>query len=170
MEHKTIAYLNSRVWYRFSKVVFLFIGLLSILIFNGLTIASGHTVNGIDNNKTEIYCNYWSKANFTPTSIGVYLSLAAYYFYSTGGVDDGKYQTISKNCAGDHAADYDWGSTLMPVVPVGTSIFSIKPAYTYNTPDLKLLAMGNIGILFILEIVRRTFYYIVLGRLNPKKL
>ena len=47
-------------------------------------------------------------------------------------------------------------------------LFDIKPVYSYNK-FIKYFAVGNILILFFFEAIRRTFYYIVLGSVKPKK-
>ena len=47
-------------------------------------------------------------------------------------------------------------------------LFDIKPAYTYK--DFVLYSLiTNFSILLIFEVLRRVFYYIVLGTIKPKK-
>jgi len=41
METKTITYLNSKIWYRFFKVGFIFLLLVILLIFNGIIMSGG---------------------------------------------------------------------------------------------------------------------------------
>lgn len=47
-------------------------------------------------------------------------------------------------------------------------LFDIKPSYTY-TKFIKYFVLGNLLILFFFEVLRRAFYYIVLGSIKPKK-
>lgn len=47
-------------------------------------------------------------------------------------------------------------------------LFDIKPVYTYSK-FIKYFVVGNLLILFFFEILRRAFYYIVLGSIIPKK-
>ena len=47
-------------------------------------------------------------------------------------------------------------------------LFDIKPVYSYSK-FIKYFVVGNILILFFFEAIRRTFYYIVLGSVKPKK-
>ena len=73
MNKKTISYLNSKIWYRFLKVVFCFSILASILIFNGFLIMI-EGIKNIDNDKTLIYCLYKDKKVFSPKQINITLS------------------------------------------------------------------------------------------------
>jgi hypothetical protein len=47
-------------------------------------------------------------------------------------------------------------------------LFDIKPSYTYNK-FIKYFVIGNLLILLLFEVLRRAFYYIVLGSVKPKK-
>jgi hypothetical protein len=47
-------------------------------------------------------------------------------------------------------------------------LFDIVPQYTY-LEFLKYFALANTAICAILEVLRRVFYYIVLGRFRPPK-
>ena len=49
-----------------------------------------------------------------------------------------------------------------------TKLFDINPQYTH-IEFLKYFALVNIAICTILEVLRRIFYYIVLGRFRPPK-
>jgi len=46
-------------------------------------------------------------------------------------------------------------------------LFDVTPAHTYK-PFLKYFIIGNLIIFLSFEIMRRMFYYIVLGTLRPK--
>lgn len=47
-------------------------------------------------------------------------------------------------------------------------LFEIQPIYTYGK-FLKYFIFGNLLILFLFEILRRAFYYVVLGSIRPQK-
>ena len=47
-------------------------------------------------------------------------------------------------------------------------LFDIKLFYSY-TKFIQYFIIGNLLILFLFEVLRRTFYYIVLGSIRPKK-
>jgi hypothetical protein len=164
---RTIGDLNGKIWYRFLKVVLILFCLALMLLANWAFIANGASIKGIDNNKTEINCNYWGKISFTPASIGVDMSYADYLNYSSGGVDDGTYQTIVAKCYGNPDNVYDWRNTG---VPTGTPIFDIRPVYVYNYAEFfGSLIIGNALALLILETLRRLFYYVVLGSWRPRR-
>lgn len=152
---KTISYLNGKAWYRLLKVIFGLFILIAILIFNGLLIDNG--VKKIDNQKTKIYCSYGDKKIFTPDIIGINLSYYDYLAYSVGGYDDYNWKTINKNCGGD---------VFRRLEPPYN--FEIKLIYSY-VEFVKYFIIGNLLILFGFEILRRSFYYIVLGSIRPQK-
>lgn len=47
-------------------------------------------------------------------------------------------------------------------------LFEIQPVFTYGK-FLKYFIFGNLLILFLFEILRRAFYYVVLGSIRPQK-
>ncbi|MBP9855882.1 MAG: hypothetical protein KBC48_01040 [Candidatus Pacebacteria bacterium] len=47
-------------------------------------------------------------------------------------------------------------------------LFDIKPSYTY-IEFIKYFVLGNLLILFFFEVLRRVFYYILVGSIKPKK-
>ncbi|HNV62263.1 MAG TPA: hypothetical protein PKN54_04860 [Candidatus Cloacimonas acidaminovorans] len=69
---KTISYLNGKAWYRFLKVIFIFIFIAVILIANGINISEG--IGRIDKDKTLIYCNGGDKRVVTARQAGVHFS------------------------------------------------------------------------------------------------
>lgn len=50
----------------------------------------------------------------------------------------------------------------------GVKLFEIQPVYTYGK-FIKYFIFGNLLILFLFEILRRAFYYVVLGSIRPQK-
>jgi hypothetical protein len=61
-----------------------------------------------------------------------------------------------------------FGNEKIPYLDFSFQMFDVTPAYTYN-PFLEWFLIGNLVILFIFEVIRRIFYYIVLGTLWPRK-
>ncbi len=212
---KTIEYLNGKMWYRLLKVVFGFIVLASILIFNGWIIEEG--LIRLDNHKTLITCTYGEKKTFTPKQIDINLPTYQFKnefnyknFFET--YNDYYIEAIFKNCyqpTNDNIDVYAaqkvyevWGNDrlsikkddrppltetekqyldeLIPKIEVAygsgktqylnysVQLFDIKPVYTY-AEFIKLFLLGNFVILFISEMLRRIFYYIVLGKIRPEK-
>lgn len=64
-----LSYLNSRVWYRFIKVVYITFFSLSLIFINIVNFGNGF--REIDLNKTIIACNYQDKKVFTPKNIDI---------------------------------------------------------------------------------------------------
>lgn len=58
----------------------------------------------------------------------------------------------------------DWSS----YITYKAHLFEIAPVFTYSE-FIKFFLIGNVVILFIIEVIRRAFYYVVLGSLRPKK-
>jgi len=69
---KNISYLNSKIWYRTLKVLFIFIFLLALVGFNAFVFSEIGFTN-LDSNKTKIICNYKDKKTFTPKEKNIYL-------------------------------------------------------------------------------------------------
>jgi hypothetical protein len=94
-----------------------------------------------------------------------------------GLVWDGNTYTVPQSVSVALGADYNdyiqktknlYGSAKMQYLDFSFDMFDITPVFTYNN-FLWLFIIGNAIILLIFEAVRRVFYYIVLGRLNPEK-
>jgi len=209
---KTISYLNSKTWYRFLKVVFIFIFIAVILIANGINISEG--IGRIDKDKTLIYCNGGDKRVITARQAGVYFSNYEFIkgfdykkFYE-GYYNEYTIKDILRACY-DKVPEYnndediylmqrvyeiqgfkanpkkfneDYLKEQFKVMTEGYKskdqkisyldysihLFDIKPAYTYK--DFVLYSLiTNFSILLFFEVLRRVFYYIVLGTIKPKK-
>lgn len=209
---KTIEYLNSRAWYRFLKVVFIFIFLAAILIVNGVNISEG--IGRIDDDKTLIYCNGGDKRVLTAKQAGVHFSnyefikgfdykkfYEGYYNeYDIENILEACYDKLPKynnkediylmqrvyEITGFKASpkqyDEDYLKEQLKIIAEGykskdqktsyldysVHLFDIKPVYTYKDFILYLF-LANFSVLFIFEILRRVFYYIVLGSIKPQK-
>lgn len=50
----------------------------------------------------------------------------------------------------------------------GVKLFEIKPVFSYND-FIQYFLIGNITILLIFELIKRVFYYIVIGTIKPTK-
>ena len=200
---KTIGHLDNKVWYRFLKVFFCFVVLVSLLFLNWVIISGGVKINGINNNKTEISC--YNKI-FTPKSIDIKLNYDDYLSYLSNidinGMSVISSRSIDVNGNVSYQGNFQYQSTIpgyehysdvtsqtiiekcyfnpetsesLNAIPKATSsgappMFNIKPVFTYDyLAFFKLLILGNFIILFIFEVIRRSFYYIVLGSIKPVK-
>ncbi|MFA7050011.1 MAG: hypothetical protein WC164_02800 [Patescibacteria group bacterium] len=209
---KTISYLNGKAWYRFLKVIFIFIFIAVILIANGINISEG--IGRIDKDKTFIYCNGGDKRIITAKQAGVYFS--NYEFIK--GFDYKKFygdyyneyiiKDILKACydkVPEHNNDediylmqrvyeivgfkanpkkyddnylkeqfkimtegYKSKDQKISYLDYSIHLFDIKPAHTYKDFVLYFF-ITNFSILLIFEVLRRVFYYIVLGTIKPKE-
>ncbi len=77
MEKKTLSYLNSRVWYRLLKVIYLF-SLVTFTAGYNLIVYSSIGIQDLDLKATQINCTLKDKKVFTPASINLYLSNSAF--------------------------------------------------------------------------------------------
>jgi len=238
---KTISYLNSKIWYRIIKVVFLLIFILSLIIYNIFSVVEIKLKN-VDLNKTIITCNTHKKnptMAFTPKSINLNLSFDDFSHQSFDYKDfytNNNYavREILKNCFTEDKnrlsnlldynhdifkmqkitelqTEYDiWKSKdgdgyvdtngnkiytfdkkfeemreeldeynnytenllsdqdKSTFLDFDVKVFEIEPSFTY-TKFIKYSLIGNFSIILFFEVIRRTFYYIVLGKLIPKK-
>lgn len=169
---KTISYLNSKMWYRFVKVSYA-ISFLVILSFSILLIVDENKPRKIlDNDTTEIACKYGNKKTFTAKIIGV--TVYDYPEFKFASWDNDK---ILKFCNAENekievtnfATDQKVQTDLKNFIGAG---YDIKPSYknegSYSSMIFYIL-LSFIGTLLFFEIIRRTFYYIVLGKIFPKK-
>ncbi len=209
---KTISALNTKMWYRFLKVIFLFVFIAVILIANGINISEG--IGRIDKDKTLIYCNGGDKRVLTAKQAGVYFSNYEFIkgfdykkFYD-GYYNEYTIKDILQACydkvpeynndediylmqrvyeiqgfkANPKKYDDDYLKEQFKIMTEGYKskdqkisyldysihLFDIKPVYTYKDFVLYFLII-NFSILLIFEVLRRIFYYIVLGTIKPKK-
>lgn len=211
---KNITYLNSKVWYRFLKVVYI---LLFILVVLGLNLENYYKngVKKVDMEKTRIYCNFQDQKIFSPKEIGYIFTLDIndfvddkfdyeYFFKKT--YNSYKIREILKECYTptlDNDVDifalqrhyeitglkeapreykkeyldseikkieegYKTEEQKANLLDFSIIFFDIKPVFSHNDL-LKLLVVENILIVLFFEIIKRVFYYIVLGKIKPKK-
>jgi hypothetical protein len=184
MTYKTIAYLNSKWWYRLLKIIYIltFIAVISVISVDNMII---YTTNGvgwsIDSDKTLVKCqNDNPPEPFSIGSIGVNINKS--YFNDYGHFDYTTYILLNNDyavkkilisCLGkDREKDImstdlnDWrkASETQNLI----KRFDITPQYIYFS-FFKHFVLTNILIIAILETLRRIFYYVVLGRFKPPK-
>lgn len=71
---KTVSYLNSKIWYRTTKVLYILIFFLLLAGYNLFVFSSG--LQNVDGSKTRIFCNYKDKVTFTPKEKNIQLDKA----------------------------------------------------------------------------------------------
>jgi len=227
MEKKTLNYLNSKIWYRFLKVLFCLAFLIILGVYNLFLFSYGTTQ--VDQNKTTIYCNLRepteTKTPFSPASIGVYLSSSDFtngqfnyknYFESynsfaiesiikrcypktssTADIYDVQKEAEIVNQLGlvnsegvvlqsqdatqsqldAYKTDYAnyqketnslFGTEKAQYLDFSYQLFNITPVFTSKS-FWEFFLIGNFVILLIFEVLRRVFYYVVLGSVRPEK-
>ena len=147
MEKNTLNYLNSKIWYRFLKLVYVFIFLIAI---GGITTAMviderPHEV--IDDSSTIISCNNGS----------VYPYKGNKFSYETIRLCGGSFET--KNTPNDISRLPEKNYEIKFVYKIQGSWKSVV--------KFELLILVIACSLF--EAIRRSFYYVILGTFRPKK-
>ncbi len=153
MEEKTISYLNTKWYYRFVKVLFISFSLMLILIVVLAIFFNSKPQQEFDGQKSYIVCNNGTK--FIPHDKGVDLYIDYVGSYDT--------DTLNSWCG------YKSSNPLLDGI---YQDFKFFPAYKTNGSWFLTIAYSLIallGTLFIVQVIRRLFYYIVLGKIFPKK-
>lgn len=102
MENKTLSHLNSKVWYRLLKVIFIVAFFIVLAAYNFIIFSSG--IRQLDQNRTTIKCNVFGNASFSPASINISIDPS---YFSNGqfnyigffhGYNDYETMAILKRC------------------------------------------------------------------------
>ena len=178
MENKTIGHLNSKIWYRLLKVSYAFVFIL---------VSAGAVAVISDNYKTRqlvdyrVACQYGNKASYLAyKDKGIYLSDDDLHPDNTTQLrmpDYGKFEDLQVAC-GIPAAEIQRPDlepkptpSFIPDPPYELFIFT-KENVTTGGLDVTLgysfLAVFIITLVF--ELIRRVFYYVILGIYKPAKL
>ena len=151
MEEKTINYLNTKWYYRFVKVAFILLSLLAVVIVLSVTFESSKPYQTFDNDKSYITCSNNVKYYLPSTGVSLYSS----YLYSW---DIDKLNTLC-------------GSNT-PLNLFNNQRFKLVSVYkdVGSWPEAIFSCLIAFLITFLtIEVIRRIFYYIVLGKVFPKK-
>ncbi len=164
MEIKTLEYMNSKAWFRSLKVIY-FLSLIStillILLFP-ILISAERPTKKFDLEKSYVLCNDGRKLN--PILENIIID------------DNGEnVADRDKNKAGLICNDYDSRSKVEQIPYTDKFIappnsFKFVPAYKIEPSWSKFIFTYTIVILVILiifEIIKRLFYYIVIGKFKP---
>ena len=149
---KTIKYLNNKIWYRALKVVFIITFLFSL--FAGVITLYEEIYKTINEDKTTITC----LSNNKTYTIQELRDINIIYYYTSLGFNS----KIASFCE-----DKDLGFNNL-LTEDGERYYEINRVYTHKH-FWNWLPVVLIGIILVFEILRRIFYYIVLGALIPKK-
>lgn len=167
-KEKSLESLNEKAWYRLVKSVFLisFVGVL--LIANAIGIMS-IGIKNLNKEKTTIYCTSGDKKVLTLKQSGVYLYRSDFkngFDYKKYVASGSKYtiEDILKACYGESNVK----SHMYFLNTLDVQLFDIKPVYSYSE-FINYFLIANLSIFGFFEVLRRIFYYVVLGKIVPKE-
>ncbi|MBP6926258.1 MAG: hypothetical protein KBB70_00990 [Candidatus Pacebacteria bacterium] len=185
---KTISELNSKWWYRLVKVIFIGCILLAMTIATFIFIDEYSPSQSLDYKISCVadYTNHKETIAYKDESIFI-LPLNGQTVYQS--LSDNNKQEIRNICGiSNEEADQGNATALAYIneqTKLGTSSAIIQKYIDDNLRPYKVSEeyiteggyvqvvlysiLAAIGILLIAEIIRRIFYYIVLGSLRPKK-
>jgi hypothetical protein len=153
---KTIGELNSKVWYRLLKVIYvlIFIPIFILSFFSGYL----STKPEFDNEKSYIKCDDGREFGLDENGIYLYSS----YVYSE---DNEKIKQMCSSNELDEIAKKYGGYIILEK--------NYKLISVYENRDwfraIKISLLSIIGAIFFFELIKRVFYYIVLGSFRPPK-
>ena len=185
---KTISYLNSKAWYRLIKVVFIGVIVLSILL-SVLVIVDSHSPQQVKDYKINCIADYTNKKTFFAEKD------ADIYFFPYGtetvyeSIRDDQRLRLRDVCGiSSEEADKSNNETIAYIneqIKLGTDEETIEDyldknfrAYTILETNrteggyLIIIAYSLLSVVILLliaELVRRIFYYVVLGKIRPEK-
>lgn len=172
---KTIEWLNKYWWYRLVKVIFIF------LLISTCIISVWFNLSRTGEYQTDylVVCNYGNRETFLANKDkGIYY-IPTYYDYSDGlaQLPDETKEKIQKACglSRDDASsilvknlsDYMKGGPTEPL-----KLFDLTKTKVNVVSFLSALSwaiLSTLVIILVAEIIRRAFYYIVLGSIKPNK-
>lgn len=187
-DKKTIGYLNSKVWYRLVKVAFIGLILFAILFSVGIAFDENSPRQVMDYRIDCIGENTNRKSFFAEEDASIYI-----YPYGTQTVyqalSDSAKKAIKERCDISIEEDAQHVEAVLAYIEeqekaeAATSViqkyldenmrsYTVTKAYTTHGSYGEIVGYSLrliIIILIVAEIMRRAFYYIVLGRLRPKK-
>lgn len=186
---KTINELNSRVWYRVLKVlyIFSFIAIVAITLF--LVFVEHKTpIEEIDHSNTKIICNLGNKNTFNKNQ--VFEGLDQFFKEEQYYKIDRLKSVIQNKCeitqeilnkfeltrgeTKDGRTPVLWsdGESSFNATINGLTGYEIEEKYKYTGGLDAVIGYSILSLLvliIIFEAIRRIFYYIILGKLMPRK-
>ena len=164
MENKTISYLNSKIWYRFIKVIYLLILFISIVGYSTAIFISYS--QEYDNTKSYIKCANGKNFILSQNEIDLHSDFM-------GSSDREKSKSLCFDGLNSiEKTDSDHIFRLKTISETENSgKYELVSIYINRNwiVTIEFILLSIIGNLFIFEAIRRGFYYVVLGSIRPKK-
>lgn len=166
---KTTAELNNKIWYRLVKVIFILVVAIASVL--GVII----NFDEVGNYQTDysVTCNYGNKSTFLAyKDKEIYISSYEDYSESLAKLPDSTKEQLKSACEISKEEMTAKLDSYFNGTDDGKKIYDLTETKvvtdTYVTATL-WSALTLLIIFIISEIIRRAFYYIVLGSIRPKK-
>lgn len=161
-ENKTIAKLNEKIWYRLLKVIYI-LALLFVIIFFVADAFESKPKKVFDGYNTTINCEGGTAYKAGENDI---------FFISA--TDSGKQNQLKELCMSGKFPDMNFEIFKKTSERLDGNPINYTIDYAYKDVGSWGIVIGNAlsGIfvmIIVFEIIRRIFYYIVLGKIFPKK-
>ena len=162
---KTITELNDKAWYRLLKVIFI------LIIIFAASIAIYINYDAVGNYQTDftVNCNYGHKSTFLAyKDKQIYIPSYYDYTYSLAKLPDDTKVELQVACGISQEELF----AKMNDTNDSKKLFELSETKIITDTYLSATVWSIISLLIIFviaEILRRVFYYIVLGSLRPKK-
>ena len=158
---KTVHELNQKWWYRLTKVIFIGTEVLVLVVVIGLIVEQYEP--RFDDENSYVYCNSGGFSGFRPKDVG-----ASVYGDYISSFDDRDFRML---CNPTVIKKADGTLMVKRGEPTPEKNYTFTAKYTSRdwTNTLLYSAVAIIVVLFIFELLRRIFYYIVLGSIRPRE-
>jgi hypothetical protein len=166
---KTISELNSKIWYRFLKVIFV----LAFIVVSLITVFIVY-----DSNKSKwvndyiVTCNFGDKTTFAAWNEKSILLTDYDLRNYISDIPDYKKEAIQKACGITQQDLNNLFDSITQGIDKEQKLFDVKKANVEIGNILKAILfslLSLVPVIIIFEIIKRAFYYIVLGSLRPPK-
>ncbi len=163
---KTLEDLNKKWWYRFLKVIYSFVFLMLLAGSLFVVYESNKSYQSAD---YSVKCNYGNMSSFIA---GQDKGIIINNYVNNGSLTEAQNQQLRKAC-NISVQDIEKGLSAIylgtggPKAPFTLTELSIDNGGTESVLSYSLLVFVLLSGIF--EIIKRSFYYISLGKINPEK-
>lgn len=166
---KTITELNSKMWYRLLKVIYLII--MFLFIVYAVVIAFSEV--GSYQTDYTVVCNYGNKSTFLAAKDKeIYISTYYDYSNSLAQLPDNTKVDLREACEISEEELFAQMDSIVNGTDGGGKLFDLKETKVNVSTYFSSIMWSILAIVIILlffEIIRRAFYYIILGKIRPPK-
>jgi hypothetical protein len=165
---KTISELNSKWWYRLIKIVYILI----FVVACGTALVISYSEVGSYQNDHTVTCNYGNKSTFLAyKDKRIYVPFEDYSI-SLANLPENIKKEIQTACAISDAEMKEKIDTYFNGTSDGKKLYEIIDTKVVVATYLSATLWSLLSLLIIVaifEVLRRAFYYVVLGALRPQK-